>query len=61
VDDFLKRLPRATGTAVNELSVSSGYFLATLSVTIGGAQARGKALLARAAAGWPVVVWRKYL
>jgi len=61
VDDFLKRLPRATETAANELSVSSGYFLATLSVTIGGAQARGKALLARTAAGWPVIVWRKYL
>jgi hypothetical protein len=31
-------------------------------VTIGGAQASGKALLARGAgSGWPVVLWRKYL
>ena len=41
--------------------MSSDYFMATLRVTIGGAQARGKALLARTGSGWPVVVWRKYL
>jgi hypothetical protein len=29
-------------------------------VTIGGAQARGIALLAREQSGWPAVVWRKY-
>lgn len=61
VDDFLKRLPRGAEAATNDISVSSDYFMATLRVTIGGAQARGKALLARDGTGWPVIVWRKYL
>jgi len=60
-DDFLKRLPRGAVAAADDISVGSDYFMATLRVTIGGAQARGKALLARAGAGWPVIVWRKYL
>jgi general secretion pathway protein K len=60
-DDFLKRLPLKTENASSDLSVNTNYFLATMRVTIGGAQARGKALLARGAAGWPVVVWRKVL
>jgi general secretion pathway protein K len=47
--------------ATEDISVSSEYFLASLRVTIGGAQARGTALLARTDAAWPVVVWRKYL
>jgi general secretion pathway protein K len=29
-------------------------------VTIGGAEARGTALLARSDIGWPTIVWRKY-
>jgi len=61
VDDFVKRLPRGAEAAASDLSVSSDFFLATLRVTVGGAQARGAALLARGAAGWPIVVWRKYL
>jgi general secretion pathway protein K len=60
-DDFLKRLPRGVEATTNDISVSSDYFVATMRVTIGGAQARGKALLARGSTGWPVVVWRKYL
>lgn len=60
-DDFLKRLPATTEIEAGDLSVNTDYFLATMRVTIGGAQARGKALLARGAAGWPVVVWRKVL
>jgi general secretion pathway protein K len=60
-DDFLKRLPREAVAAADDIGVSSDYFVATLRVTIGGAQARGKALLARAGPGWPVIVWRKYL
>lgn len=60
-EDFLKRLPAISQTAAGDLSVDTGYFLATMRVTIGGAQARGKALLARGGAGWPVVVWRKVL
>jgi general secretion pathway protein K len=39
--------------------VSSNYFMATLRVTIAGAQARGLTLLARDDIGWPAVVWRK--
>jgi len=31
-----------------------------MQVTIGGAQARGTALLARESSAWPTVVWRKY-
>jgi general secretion pathway protein K len=60
-DDFLKRLPQGAVAAAEDISVSSDYFIASLRVTIGGAQARGKALLARTGAAWPVVVWRKYL
>ncbi len=57
--DFLRRLPRGAEASASDISVSSNYFMATLRVTIGGAQARGKALLARGASGWPAVVWRK--
>jgi general secretion pathway protein K len=61
--DFARRLPRAAAAAAaaGDISVSSDYFLASLRVTIGGAQARGKALLWRPGNGWPVVIWRKYL
>jgi len=59
--DFLKRLPGGGAVPAGDISVSSGYFLATLRVTIGGAQARGEALLSRGNAGWPVIIWRKYL
>jgi len=60
-DDFSKRLPRGVAAAAGDIGVSSDYFVATLRVSIGGAQARGKALLARTGSGWPVVLWRKYL
>ena len=60
-DDFLRRLPRGAEAAAGDIGVSSDYFMATLRVTIGGAQARGKALFARRGSGWPDIVWRKYL
>jgi len=60
-DEFTRLLPRGAEVATSEISVSSDYFIATLRVTIGGAQARGKALLARGGSGWPAVLWRKYL
>ena len=60
-EDFIRQLPRGAEAAAGEIGVSSDYFIATLRVTIGGAQARGKALLARGASGWPTVLWRKYL
>jgi len=61
VDDFVKRLPPGAEAATAEIGVGSQFFNATLRVTIGNAQARGAALLARSGAGWPVVVWRKIL
>ena len=61
VDDFVRRLPRGAEAGTGDISVSSDYFMATLRVTIGGAQARGKALLARHSLAWPDIIWRKYL
>ena len=58
--DFSNRLPRGIQTATTDLIVSSNYFLARVRVTIGGAEARGNALLQRGDLGWPVIVWRKY-
>jgi len=60
VGDFSSRLPRDITVASSELMVSSNYFLARVRVTIGGSQARGRALLVRADIGWPTLVWRKY-
>lgn len=59
--DFTSRLPRGAAAAAGDIGVSSDYFIATLRVTIGGAQARGKALFERGGPGWPTIVWRKYL
>lgn len=61
IGDFTRRMPRGVEAAAGDIGVSSEYFMATLRVTIGGAQARGKALLSRASTGWPDIVWRKYL
>jgi general secretion pathway protein K len=60
-DDFVKRLPRGAEAGAQDISVSSDYFIATLRVTIGGAQAHGTALLARTGTSWPTIVWRKYV
>ena len=58
--DFSSRLPRGVEIANSEVKVSSNYFLARVRVTIGGAEARGLALLVRGDIGWPAIVWRKY-
>jgi len=58
--DLLNQLPRGVRVATEDISFSSDYFIATTRVTIGGAQARGSALLARGITGWPAIVWRKY-
>ncbi len=58
--DFSNRLPHGVEIANSDLKVSSNYFLARVRVTIGGAEARGLALLVRADIGWPAIVWRKY-
>ncbi len=59
--DFVSRLPRGASVAPGDISVSSNYFLATLRVTVGAAQARGQALLSRPDLKWPTILWRKYL
>lgn len=58
--DFAARLPRPAMAAEDDIAASSAYFMATLRVTLGEAEARGTALLAREASGWTAVVWRKY-
>ena len=60
VTDFMNQLPKGATVPIADISVNSDYFIATMRVTVGGAQARGSALLARENAGWPVIVWRKY-
>jgi len=57
--EFSSQLPPGMSVPSENISVSSDYFLATMRVTMGGAQARGSALLWREGAGWPAIVWRK--
>lgn len=57
--DFLNQLPKGAVVAVEDVAFSSDYFMVQLKVTIGHAQARSVALLARTDANWPAVVWRK--
>ena len=57
--DFVRQLPTGVQLETGDISFSSDYFQATLRVTVGGAQARGIALLARDDAGWPDIVWKK--
>ena len=58
--DFFKRLPAGITVPTADVSVQSDFFLATMQVTIGGAQAQGSALLVRGSSGWPAIAWRKY-
>jgi general secretion pathway protein K len=60
VAGFRAQLPPGAVAGGNDIATASQYFLASVRVTIGSAEARGSALLNRAAAGWPAVVWRKY-
>jgi general secretion pathway protein K len=61
-NDLIRHLPQGVLVAVENISFGSDYFMTTLRVTIGSAQARGTALLARGAVGsWPAIVWRKAL
>jgi general secretion pathway protein K len=57
--DFLARLPAGATVIQDDVAVASAYFMATMRVTIGGAEAGGTALIAREDGRWPVVVWRK--
>jgi general secretion pathway protein K len=58
--EFLAQLPPGAVVDGNDVTTASQYFLASVRVTIGEAQARGSALLARDQAGWPTILWRKY-
>lgn len=58
--EFGRQLPSGLSVAEDSITVSSDYFIATMGITMAGAQARGSALLARDNAGWPTVIWRKY-
>ena len=57
--DFLGRLPQGASARLEDIAVASDYFLATLRVAIGDAEAGGTALLARQDGMWPVILWRK--
>jgi len=58
--ELLAQLPPGVVADGNNVTTASQYFVASARVTIGGAQARGSALLERESRGWPTVVWRKY-
>jgi general secretion pathway protein K len=60
LSEFLVQLPPGTTVEGNDITTATQYFLASVRVTIGGAQAQGTALLARETNDWPRVVWRKY-
>jgi general secretion pathway protein K len=59
VSEFFSQLPPGFVVTTEDISVSSEYFIATMRASIGGAQARGSALLWREGVAWPVVIWRK--
>jgi general secretion pathway protein K len=59
--DFIGELPRESKGTPPDIGVSSDYFLAHVAVSVGSAEARGVALLARGGGAWPSVVWRKLL
>ena len=59
--DFLSQLGKDAAVPDTDIRVGSDYFLVSLRVTYGKAQARGQLLLARTdAARWPTILWRKY-
>jgi general secretion pathway protein K len=57
---FRAQLPAGSEAGGNDIAVASQYFVASVRVTIGSAEAQGSALLLRGTAGWPAVAWRKY-
>lgn len=58
--DFVGQLGKDATVPERDIRVGSDYFLVSLRVTYGKAQARGRMLLARTdATRWPDVIWRK--
>jgi general secretion pathway protein K len=60
ISEFTSQLPTGLSVPSETITVSSDYFIASMAITIDGAQARGSALLARRHGGWPDIVWRKF-
>lgn len=60
-NDFLNQLPRDAMAATEDIAFGSDYFMVQMHVTVGTAQARSTALLARTDGNWPAIVWRKML
>jgi len=59
--DFLSQLGRDATVPASDIRVGSDYFLVSVRVTYGKAQARGQLLLARTdPTRWPDIVWRKF-
>ncbi len=55
--DFLAQIPKDAIVGSQDIRVSSDYLIANMRVSSGGAQVRGRALLARREPGrWPAVV-----
>jgi general secretion pathway protein K len=59
--EFASRLAPRLKAPVQDIAVSSDFFVVTLRASIGSAQARGAVLLQREDLGWPKVVWRKFI
>ena len=59
VADFTARLPKGASADNASISVSSAFFMATMRVNFGDAQASGVALLARPDSKWPKILWCK--
>jgi general secretion pathway protein K len=60
VAEFVAQLPAGATVERGDIGTASQYFLASVRVTIGDAQARGSALLVHGQTRWPDVAWRKY-
>ena len=57
--DFIGRLPAGATVALDDIEVASVYFMATMRVTIGEAEAGGTALIERESGKRSAVLWRK--
>jgi general secretion pathway protein K len=57
--DFVGRLPAGATVALDDIAVASAYFMATMRVTIGEAEAGGTALIEREDGRRSAVLWRK--
>ena len=61
VEDFSNRLPARFTVPASGIALASSFFVVTLRATIGDAQARIAALIAREGTSRPAVIWQKTL